>query len=57
MIFWRGRLRSYRLCLDVLMDVSFVLAWCSRVMAAVAKVVVRARRLRVTGVALMPHGV
>ena len=39
------------------MGVSLVLAWCSRMMAAVAKAVVRARRLRVTGVALMPQGV
>ena len=31
--------------------------WNSLVTAAVAKVMVRARRLRVTGVALMPHGV
>jgi len=35
----------------------FSLAWCSLMMAAVAKTVVRARRLRVTGVVLMPHGV
>ena len=36
---------------------SFSLASCSRMMAAVAKIVVRASRLRVTGVVLMPHGV
>jgi len=40
-----------------MMVVSFVLAWCSFMMAAVAKVTVRARRLIVTGVTLMPHGV
>lgn len=33
------------------------LVWCSRVMAAVAKMVVRASRLRVTGVVFTPHGV
>ena len=38
-----------------MMVVSFVLAWCSLMMAAVARVVVGARRLRVTGVVLMPH--
>ena len=39
------------------LNVLLVLFWCSRMMAAVAKTVVRARRLRVTGVVLMPHGV
>lgn len=38
----------YRVC---------VCAWCSRSRAAVANVMVRARRLRVTGVRRMPHGV
>ena len=36
---------------------SFSFASCSRMMATVAKTVVRASRLRVTGVVLMPHGV
>ena len=34
-----------------------VCAWCSRSRATVANVIVRARRLRVTGVRRMPHGV
>ena len=32
-------------------------AWFSRMIAAVAKVRVRAARLRVSGVRVMPHGV
>jgi len=31
--------------------------WCSRMIAAVARVSVSAVRLRVIGVSLMPHGV
>ncbi len=36
---------------------SLSLAWCSLMIAAVVKIVVRASRLRVTGVVLIPHGV
>lgn len=36
---------------------SGVLVWCSLVIAAVAKIVVNASRLRTMGVKLMPHGV
>jgi len=35
----------------------YCLVWCSLMIAAVAKIVVRVSRLRVTGVSLMPQGV